>query len=60
MCTGLRKDSAAASNCVECGKCEQHCPQHIEIRKELKNARKALEGPLYKIARRVIKIFKAY
>ena len=60
MCTGLRKDSAAASNCVECGKCEQHCPQHIEIRKELKNVRKELEGPLYRIARSVIKLFKAY
>lgn len=37
MCTALRKEQTSASNCVECGKCEQHCPQHIEIRKELKN-----------------------
>lgn len=60
MCTGLRKDSAAASNCVECGKCEMHCPQHIEIRKELKNAKKRLENPFYKIARAGIKLFKLY
>lgn len=39
---GLRKDSAFADQCVGCGKCEQHCPQHIEIRKELKIADKKL------------------
>ena len=60
MCTGMRKDSSAASNCIECGKCESHCPQHIEIRKELKNAKKELERPIYKIARQVVKMFKIY
>lgn len=60
MCTALRKTSSAAHNCVECGKCEKHCPQHIEIRAELKNARKKLEGPIYRIARRVIRWMRAY
>ena len=60
MCTAMRKDSSAASNCIECGKCEQHCPQHLEIRKELKNARKELEGPLYKIGRKIVQWMKLY
>ncbi|MBR3887474.1 MAG: aldo/keto reductase [Clostridia bacterium] len=59
MCTAMRKDSTAASNCIECGKCEQHCPQGIEIRKELKNAKKELEGPIYNIAKKIVhKMFK--
>ena len=33
MCTLLRKDATSVSNCIECGKCEGHCPQKIEIRK---------------------------
>ena len=60
MCTALRKNSTAASNCIGCGRCEQHCPQHIEIRKELKQAQKALEGPIYKIAAGIIKRLRAY
>ena len=59
ICTTLRKNSTAASNCVGCGKCEKHCPQHIEIRKCLKDAQKELETPLYKVVRNVIgKIMK--
>lgn len=60
MCTALRKTSTAASNCVECGKCEKHCPQGIAIRKELKNARKDLEKPIYKIARKIVMWLKAF
>jgi len=60
MCTALRRDSSAASNCVECGKCEQHCPQGIPIRERLKNAKKELETPIYRIGVKLIKLIKAY
>lgn len=57
MCTALRKDSTAASNCVGCGLCEKHCPQGIDIRNQLENAQKELETPVYKIVRKVAPLF---
>jgi predicted aldo/keto reductase-like oxidoreductase len=60
MCTALRRDQTSASKCIECGKCESHCPQKIEIRAELKNARKKLENPIYKIASWFVRVFKIY
>ena len=56
-CTTLRKNSTAASNCIGCGKCEQHCPQGIAIRKELQAAQKALETPVYKVFSKAVKWF---
>ena len=60
MCSAARQDSTAAYNCIGCGKCETHCPQGIQIRQELKNVQKSLEGPLYRIARKVVEILKLY
>ena len=59
-CTAFRRDSTAASQCIGCGKCEQHCPQGIEIRKHLKDAAAVLETPVYKIMRKGIEIIKAF
>ncbi len=50
MCTTWRAKCTNASLCRQCGKCEKHCPQHIAIRKELKNVSRALENPVYKAA----------
>ncbi|HAX73375.1 MAG TPA: aldo/keto reductase, partial [Firmicutes bacterium] len=48
MCTSMRVKKSNASLCVDCGKCESHCPQAIPIRKQLKNVVKMYETPLYK------------
>ena len=60
MCSAVRKDSTAAYKCIGCGKCEKHCPQAIPIREKLKEAGKELEGPIYRIARKAVKVFKLY
>jgi predicted aldo/keto reductase-like oxidoreductase len=46
---GVRKDPAFASQCIGCGKCEKHCPQHLPIREMLKKADKALRPLPYKV-----------
>ncbi len=60
ICTALRKNSTAASNCIGCGKCEKHCPQNIEIRQKLKEAKKVLETPVYRVVRKVVGWFARF
>ena len=60
ICTALRRNATSASGCVGCGLCEKHCPQHIAIRQELKNASRALEGPLYKAVRGLVRRLKLF
>ena len=58
QCLAYNKDRTDIKSCVECGRCEKHCPQHIEIRKELKNARKALQPFHYNVMLKLMRIFK--
>ncbi len=46
---GLTREPAFATQCVGCGKCEQHCPQSIPIREKLKEADRALRPLPYRI-----------
>lgn len=54
-CTAMRRNSTSASNCISCGKCQKHCPQGIEIPKELKKVQKEFENPIYRIAKSIFK-----
>ncbi|MBE6129862.1 MAG: aldo/keto reductase [Erysipelotrichaceae bacterium] len=54
---GLREKPAFPSQCVACGKCESHCPQHIAIIQELKNADRNLRPLPYKIGTAIARKF---
>ncbi len=54
---GLTKEPAFASQCIECGKCEMHCPQEIKIREKLKEADRALRPLPYKIGINIARKF---
>ena len=49
MCTALKTQKSVASLCKECGRCEQHCPQGISIRRELKRVKKRFENPVFRL-----------
>lgn len=50
---GLQQKTGFASQCIGCGKCEQHCPQHIQIREMLKQADRELRPLPYKAGVRI-------
>ena len=54
---GLTKEPAFATQCVQCGKCEQHCPQGLPIREKLKEADKALRPLHYRLAIHFVRAF---
>ncbi|WP_034452817.1 aldo/keto reductase [Butyrivibrio sp. AE2032] len=54
---GLKKDPAFATQCIGCGKCEQHCPQNIPIREKLKEADRVIRPLPYKVGINVARKF---
>ncbi len=55
MQTSLKSEPHNASLCTKCRICEKHCPQNIEISKELTTVVKKMEGFYYKPLRVIIK-----
>lgn len=60
QCTIFRHKATDCSLCRKCGKCEQHCPQHIPIRQELEKAKKELETPMFHIMKFLIRLFRLW
>ena len=58
MSTILSGKPGYASQCRKCGKCEKHCPQHIEVIKSLGEVSKLMEGTKFKMMRTGIKLLK--
>ena len=54
---GLKSEPAFATQCIECGKCEQHCPQNIPIRRMLKEADRVVRPWPYKIGINIVRKF---
>ncbi len=54
---GLRKKPSFPTQCIGCGKCESHCPQHIHIIEELKNANRALRPFPYNVGTNIARRF---
>jgi predicted aldo/keto reductase-like oxidoreductase len=40
----LTEEGGAANTCIECGACEEICPQHLPIRELLKETSKAFDN----------------
>jgi len=54
---GLKSEPAFATQCIECGKCEQHCPQNIPIRSMLKEADRVVRPWPYKVGINIVRKF---
>jgi predicted aldo/keto reductase-like oxidoreductase len=54
--SAMTTKKALASSCIQCGKCEQHCPQSIAIRQSLKTVSRKLEPWWFKIGMSAVRL----
>lgn len=60
MMAGVSTDDGKAhwtNKCIDCGKCEKACPQHLAIRQAFKQIQKDLERPTLKAVASVGRVF---
>ncbi|GHU60018.1 hypothetical protein FACS189444_6470 [Spirochaetia bacterium] len=55
--TPTSEKTGTPAHCIKCGKCEQHCPQHLPIIKNLELVHTRMEPPLYRFAIAVARAF---
>lgn len=60
MCTTMKQKPSAASACVGCGKCEKSCPQHLPIRRYLSEVKGDMEGPIYRVAKKIANVIMRF
>ena len=53
-------ESAFASKCIKCGKCERHCPQELPIMELLDDVSDDMEGVVTKLAPPIFKTFLTF
>jgi L-lactate utilization protein LutB len=53
---GILGKNSAASLCVECGKCKEQCPQHIDIPEKMKEVEAQFEKPITKLTAKTMKL----
>jgi len=58
--TFTAKQRRNAGQCIKCGKCEKHCPQHLPIRENLSLVRSRMEPLWYRVGMAIIRKFMSF
>ena len=51
------KNDSYASECTDCGQCEELCPQDLPVPELIKDVRQEFEGPIFRTLVRIVRMF---